>query len=38
VLLFLAWIVVLVVLYRLKVPWWLWVIFVVGSFFALLGA
>ena len=37
-LIFLAWIAVLVVLVKLKVPWWVWAIFVLGSALALIGA
>jgi len=36
-LIFLAWIVVLAILYSLKVPWWVWVVFVLGSFLVFIG-
>ena len=33
---FLGWILVLVVLQQLKVPIWIWIVFVIGTLFALL--
>jgi hypothetical protein len=29
---FLAWVMVIVALYKLQVPWWIWTIFGVGTF------